>query len=149
MLEVGNLSTWYSIKPGARVKNMTCGINPRRDQVDVMAEAAVGLQAPQPCPFREYLKSEQSEGKTEFRIVLKSDNTFYIHPLGKDGTSRDFVFSESDRIEYELLNTATPLIADPETRWEPVPEVAVAELPVAVANQLATPTSDLPDPGTV
>ena len=36
-----------------------------------------------------YLDQEHDEGKTEFRLVVNSDKTFYIHPLGKDGKTFD------------------------------------------------------------
>jgi hypothetical protein len=37
----------------------------------------------------EYLKSETSEGKREFRIAFQDDKKFIIHPLNKDGKTID------------------------------------------------------------
>ena len=45
--------------------------------------------------LQEYFRHELAEGKTEFRVVLNSEafaevTRLYIHPLGRDGDSRDF-----------------------------------------------------------
>jgi len=32
-----------------------------------------------------YLKSEKAEGKSEFRLVVNNDGSFYIHPYNQDG----------------------------------------------------------------
>lgn len=37
----------------------------------------------------EYLDTEHEDGKTEFRLVVNADKTFYVHPLGKDGKTFD------------------------------------------------------------
>ncbi len=37
----------------------------------------------------DYLKTEVSEGKREFRIQFHDDKKFIIHPLGKDGKTLD------------------------------------------------------------
>ena len=37
----------------------------------------------------EFLQTEHSEGKTEFRIAFQSQDHFIIHPLGKDGKTLD------------------------------------------------------------
>lgn len=41
------------------------------------------------CDFSLYLDKEYDEGKTEFRLVINSDKSFYIHPFGKDGNTFD------------------------------------------------------------
>ncbi len=41
------------------------------------------------CELSLYLEDEFDQGKTEFRLVINSDKTFYIHPLGKDGKTLD------------------------------------------------------------
>lgn len=40
--------------------------------------------------FKMYLRRESKQGKTEFRLVLKQDGTYMIHPLGQDGETLDF-----------------------------------------------------------
>jgi hypothetical protein len=47
-----------------------------------------------------YLESEIAQGKLEFRVVAKLTDVegqvkIYIHPLGKDGESRDFSIVEN------------------------------------------------------
>ena len=39
--------------------------------------------------LKAYLEKELKEGKTEFRLKLNQDKSFYIHPLGKDGKTFD------------------------------------------------------------
>ncbi len=39
--------------------------------------------------FSLYLDEEHDQGKTEFRLVVNEDKTFYIHPLEKDGKTYD------------------------------------------------------------
>lgn len=59
--------------------------------------------------FEDYFKHEISEGKTEFRVVAQSTDEgvkLYIHPLGKNGESRDFIVTCGDTIDV--------------TRWLPV-----------------------------
>ena len=51
--------------------------------------------------LQDYLTHELSEGKTEFRVVAENIGSeagvkIYIHPLGKDGESRDFVVNGGD-----------------------------------------------------
>jgi hypothetical protein len=51
--------------------------------------------------LQDYLSHELAEGKTEFRVVAENIGDeagvkIYIHPLGKDGDSRDFVVNGSD-----------------------------------------------------
>ena len=41
------------------------------------------------CELSLYLDSEHDEGKTEFRLIVNADKSFYIHPLGKDGKTFD------------------------------------------------------------
>lgn len=46
--------------------------------------------------LEDYLRHEIAEGKTEFRITAETRPIcpgvlIYIHPLGKDGESRDFI----------------------------------------------------------
>lgn len=41
------------------------------------------------CDLSLYLDAEHDEGKTEFRLVVNADKSFYIHPLGKDGKTFD------------------------------------------------------------
>ena len=41
------------------------------------------------CGLSLYLDTEHDEGKNEFRLVVNSDKSFYIHPLGKDGKTYD------------------------------------------------------------
>jgi len=36
-----------------------------------------------------YLKSEYDEGKAEFRLLLNSDKSFYIHPVVRNGKTFD------------------------------------------------------------
>ena len=36
-----------------------------------------------------YLDAEHDEGKSEFRLLVNSDKSFYIHPMGKDGKTFD------------------------------------------------------------
>ncbi len=38
-----------------------------------------------------FLENEFSEGKTDFRLHINEDKTFYIHPVGKDGQTLDGV----------------------------------------------------------
>lgn len=51
--------------------------------------------------LQDYFSHELSEGKTEFRIVVSTVSSeagvkIYIHPLGKDGESRDFIVNGGD-----------------------------------------------------
>ena len=51
--------------------------------------------------LQDYFKHELAEGKTEFRVVAGNfgDDVgvkIYIHPLGKDGESRDFKINGGD-----------------------------------------------------
>lgn len=51
--------------------------------------------------LQDYLSHETEEGKTEFRVVAKNISgeagvKVYIHPLGKDGESRDFIVNGGD-----------------------------------------------------
>ncbi len=46
--------------------------------------------------LQDYLKHEMADGKTEFRVTAQPEPKgpgvkIYIHPLGKDGESRDFI----------------------------------------------------------
>ena len=41
------------------------------------------------CELSLYLDGEHDEGKTEFRLVVNADKSFYIHPLGQDGKTLD------------------------------------------------------------
>ncbi len=41
------------------------------------------------CSLSLYLDSEHDEGKTEFRLRVNADKSFYIHALGKDGKTFD------------------------------------------------------------
>ena len=41
------------------------------------------------CELALYLETEKDEGKNEFRLVVNNDNSFYIHPLNKDGKTFD------------------------------------------------------------
>ncbi len=48
--------------------------------------------------FEEYLRREFEQGKYEFRLVVSRPGEhvkLYIHPLGKDGESRDFEVNET------------------------------------------------------
>lgn len=45
--------------------------------------------------LQDYFRHELAEGKTEFRVVVNSEEEdgvtkLYIHPLDRDGQSRDF-----------------------------------------------------------
>lgn len=44
--------------------------------------------------LQDYFRHELAEGKTEFRVVLNSDESgvtrIFIHPLDRDGATRDF-----------------------------------------------------------
>lgn len=51
--------------------------------------------------FADYLIHETGDGKTEFRVVVnevsgEGEVKIYIHPLGKDGESRDFLVDADD-----------------------------------------------------
>ena len=51
--------------------------------------------------FEDYLIHERDEGKTEFRVVINGvgehgETKIYIHPLGRDGESRDFLVDADD-----------------------------------------------------
>jgi len=41
------------------------------------------------CGISLYLDGEHDKGKSEFRLVVNDDKSFYIHPLGKDGETYD------------------------------------------------------------
>ncbi len=44
----------------------------------------------------EYLREELKQGKKEFRIQFMEDSHFYIHPLGKDGQTKDFILTKGN-----------------------------------------------------
>lgn len=50
--------------------------------------------------LNQYLKKELAEGKIDFEIRVtlndRSDPEFYIHPIGKDGATADFVIVLDD-----------------------------------------------------
>lgn len=55
----------------------------------------------QSVTIQDYLTHELSDGKTEFRVVAENIGgeagvKIYIHPLGKDGESRDFIVNGGD-----------------------------------------------------
>jgi len=59
--------------------------------------------------LQDYLKLELSEGKTEFRVVAGPQANgpgvrIYIHPLGKDGESRNFI------VDGEMTHDVTEII---------------------------------------
>lgn len=74
-----------------------------------------GMSLPkEPISFVDYLTHEAAEGKTEFRIVIEDFGKIagvklYIHPLGKDGESRNFIVRE------HLIRDVTRWLPEPET----------------------------------
>ncbi|MDD3986104.1 MAG: hypothetical protein PHY59_09605 [Methanobacterium sp.] len=44
----------------------------------------------------QYLREERKFGKTEFRIQFMEGVHFYIHPVGKNGKTKDFILTTKD-----------------------------------------------------
>lgn len=60
--------------------------------------------------LEDYLKSEMSEGKIDFELrateAVEGRISFYIHPAGADGKTRDFVVEDNNLSEDEKVESA-------------------------------------------
>ncbi len=141
MLEVGNLSTWYSNKPGARVKNMTCGIKPNQ-QLSTQSE----LSAYEPWQKRILVeKNELNEKIVKLAGFLSTEQFGSLHEDEQDRLTR----------QLEAMTSYRSILTERITAWNPPPMIqgdsgstlGPTELVVEQPTEVAVEA--LPDPGTV